>query len=139
MIIAIDGPAGAGKTTVSERVAQQLGIIRLDTGALYRVAALAATRANLTPASPGLDRFVAELEITFIDGRAHLNGEDVSGLIRTPQISEHASAFSAVPAIRAGLLDLQRNIGRRESAVVDGRQVDPCDVVAVERMHSLGC
>ena len=123
MIIAIDGPAGAGKTTVSERVADRLGFIRLDTGALYRAVALAALRAGLQVDSPGLKGFVEQLDIKFEGGDVCLNGENIAGLIRTPDISSAASAFSARPEVRAGLLELQRSIGRRQDAVVDGRDI----------------
>ena len=123
MIVAIDGPAGAGKTTVSQKVASALGFIRLDTGALYRAVALAATRAGLTVDSPNLREFVEQLDIMFVDDEICLSGERIEALIRTPEISQAASAFSAQPGVRAGLLELQRAIGRRQDAVVDGRDI----------------
>jgi len=123
MIVAIDGPAGAGKTSVSVRVAERLGFIRLDTGALYRAVALAATNAGLTTESEGLETFVKQLDIEFRSHDVSLDGELLGARIRTQEMGTAASKFSAVPAVRAGLLGLQRHIGERQDAVVDGRDI----------------
>lgn len=124
MIVAIDGPAGAGKSTVALRVAEQLGCIRLDTGAIYRVVALAATRAGIPESDEaGLAALVAELDVAFERGAVLLSGEDVSQAIRTPEMSGAASRYSAVPTVRAGLLGLQRRVGAASDAVVDGRDI----------------
>ena len=123
MIIAIDGPAGAGKTAVSTEVARRLGFIRLDTGALYRAVALCAVEAGYTPESAGLDSLVTEMNLGFGTNGVTLDGIPLGDRIRTPEMSQAASAFSAVPGVRAGLLELQRRIGRASDSVLDGRDI----------------
>ena len=131
-IVAIDGPAGSGKTTVSRLVAQRLGYVVLDTGALYRTLALATSRAQLEPGADDLGKFCEDLvargAIVFeptADGgsRVRLDGEDVSQAIRTPQISARASVVSAIPEVRAALLHLQRAMGQNGAVVVEGRDI----------------
>lgn len=131
-IVAIDGPAGSGKTTVSRSVAEKLGYLVLDTGALYRTLALAVSRAGLAPGSAGLGPFCHRLVergailLTPMPGggvRVLLDGEDVSRAIRTPQMSDLASQVSVVPEVRAALLDLQRKIGEKGGVVVEGRDI----------------
>ena len=126
--IAIDGPAGAGKSTVSRAVAKELGYIYVDTGALYRAVGLNALRKQVDTADAAavadtLSGLVVELK--FIDGeqRVLLNGEDVSQAIRTPEASMAASAVSAVPAVRDFLFDLQRNIAESNNCIMDGRDI----------------
>ena len=123
MIIAIDGPAGAGKTTISKRVSEQLGFVRLDTGAMYRAVAYAAQAAGLSPDSNGLQSFVEGLDLTFTHDGVALAGESLEHEIRSPKISKMASSFSAKAEVRRGLLELQRRLGRRQSSVVDGRDI----------------
>jgi cytidylate kinase len=130
VIVAIDGPAGAGKSSVARAVAERLGLALIDTGALYRCVALAAKRAGIDWADEeGLARLLPSLAIHFrFEGgqnRVLLCGEDVSLAVRTPQISLGASAVSARPKVRAGLLDLQRRLARdaRAGAVLEGRDV----------------
>lgn len=123
MIIAIDGPAGAGKSTVSRMLADRLGCVRLDTGALYRVVGLAATRAGVGPDDPELGRFVAGLTIEVEPDHIRLDGRDVGRAIRTPEASAAASRYAAVPAVRDALLDLQRRLGRARDTVIDGRDI----------------
>lgn len=134
-IIAIDGPAGAGKSTVSRALADRLGMLLLDTGALYRLVALAAERALGSGAEP---EAIGELAARLADERAlrlgraehagapvraWLRGEEVSLAIRTPEMSRGASRVSAIPAVRAALLDLQRQIGAPGGVVVEGRDI----------------
>lgn len=123
MIIAIDGPAGAGKSTVSRLLAERLGCVRLDTGALYRVVALAATRAGVGVDDPDLGRFACELDIAVEPETIRLDGQDVGALIRTPDVSAAASRYAAVPAVRSALLGLQRKLGRARDTVLDGRDI----------------
>ena len=127
--IAIDGPAGAGKSTIARLAAKELGYIYVDTGALYRTIGLAAFRRNLT--AEDKDKIIAMLpeikvELAFNDRQVQivlLDGEDVSGLIRTPEISMMASAVSAIPEVRAYLLDLQRDMAHTNNVIMDGRDI----------------
>ena len=128
LLITIDGPAGAGKTTVSRELARRLGYTYVDTGALYRGVALAARRNGVAADDDeGLARLCQGLTIGFAQhrqgARLQVNGEDVAELIRTPEISMTASAVSARPVVRAFLLDLQRELGRRRAAVFEGRDM----------------
>jgi cytidylate kinase len=131
-IVAIDGPAGSGKTTVSRAVAARLGYFVLDTGALYRTLALATSRAGLDAASAELGAYcealVARGGIVLqptVDGgsRVWLDGEDVSEQIRSLDMSSRASIVSAVPEVRGALLSLQRSIGQNGGVVVEGRDI----------------
>ena len=111
--IAIDGPAGAGKSTIAKAAAKQLGIDYVDTGAMYRAIALKLIRTGTDYNDP--KALVALLESTDVDfdsGRTMLDGEDVSGLIRTQEVSEMASASSAVQAVRDKLVALQQSMGK---------------------------
>ena len=126
--VAIDGPVGAGKSTIARTAAQRLGFIYCDTGALYRTVGLFCTRDGADLDSPAE---VAErlpkihLEIRLVDGvqRVYLNGEDVSEQIRTPEISMAASKVSAVPEVRAALLGMQREIAEKNNVIMDGRDI----------------
>ena len=127
--IAIDGPAGAGKSTISKAAAKRLGFIYIDTGALYRTVGLAATRAGVEPKEgKEVEQLLSQItvELTFNDKGEQvvlLNKEDVSGLIRTPEASMMASSISAVPSVRAFLLDLQRDIAKTNNVIMDGRDI----------------
>lgn len=125
--VAIDGPAGAGKSTVAKSAAQKLGYIYVDTGALYRTVALNVIRIG---AENDTEKIVDSLddlkvELKFVDGVqcVFLNGEDVSSLIRTPKVSMTASTVSAIPQVRAFLLDLQRDIAKNNNVIMDGRDI----------------
>lgn len=126
--IAIDGPAGAGKSTVARAVAKKLGILYLDTGAMYRAMALKAMREGIDPNDK--EQVLPLLECTEmyaknIGGTQHtyLDGEDVSGLIRTPEVSRGASDISAIPDVRIKLAQIQRNIAHTSDVVMDGREI----------------
>ncbi len=127
--IAIDGPAGAGKSTIARLAAKELGYIYVDTGALYRTIGLAAFRRNLT--AEDKEQIITMLpeikvELAFNERQEQivlLDGEDVSGLIRTPEISMMASAVSAIPEVRAYLLDLQRSMAHTNNVIMDGRDI----------------
>lgn len=125
--VAIDGPAGAGKSTVAKAAAKALGFIYVDTGALYRTVALAAQRAGAgddkTKIIPLLDTITVELKHINGAQAVFLDGEDVSSLIRTPEISMLASTTSAIPEVRAFLLDLQRDIAKKNNVIMDGRDI----------------
>ncbi|MGZ5956996.1 MAG: (d)CMP kinase [Myxococcaceae bacterium] len=129
-IVAIDGPAGAGKSTVSKLLARRLGLSFVDTGALYRTVALSARRQGIaTDDDAGLAEVLRAIRISFRatgeENRVYLDGEDVSSEIRTPDISLAASAVSARPVVRAGLLGLQRRLALEApvGAVLEGRDI----------------
>lgn len=126
--VAIDGPAGAGKSTVARGAAKELGYIYVDTGALYRTVALAAQRKNVLGDVNGICDMLPGItvELKFDDEgeqRVYLNGEDVSSLIRTPEISMAASSVSQIPKVRGFLLELQRSIARENNVIMDGRDI----------------
>ncbi|MCD7748856.1 MAG: (d)CMP kinase [Oscillospiraceae bacterium] len=127
--VAIDGPAGAGKSTIAKAAAARFGFIYVDTGAIYRTVGLAAQRAGIDRAeAEAVTALLPELSIRMDYGpdgtqRMFLNGEDVSAAIRQPEISMYASAVSAVPAVRAFLLDMQRDMAKTSSVVMDGRDI----------------
>ena len=130
-IIAIDGPAGAGKSTVCSDVAKELGILHLDTGATYRTLALGLLREGVdvtdeNAVTGALNNI--EISIDFVDGKQlmYLNGEDVTSLIRTNEISQAASASSVIGSVREKLVQLQRDTAKKLSMIVDGRDVGTC-------------
>ena len=126
--IAIDGPAGAGKSTIAKVLAKELSLIYVDTGALYRTVGYYTTGRGIAPEdTDGITAALSDLtvELKYVDGvqRVFANGEDVSDLIRTPAISMAASAVSAIPAVRDYLLNTQRSIAAANSVVMDGRDI----------------
>ncbi len=124
--IAIDGPSGAGKSSISKAVAGDLGFIHVDTGAMYRAIGLFALRNDcLTPEQITERIDEIEVELKFIGGsqRVILCGEDVTDYIRSPEVSMSASKVSAVPAVRAHLLDLQKKIASENNIIMDGRDI----------------
>jgi cytidylate kinase len=126
--VAIDGPAGAGKSTIAKRLAKDMGFIYVDTGALYRAIGLYTLRKEVdihdTEGVIGL-LLEIQVDIQYVGDEQHvfLNGEDVNGLIRTEPVSMAASAVSAIPEVRTFLLETQRGLARRYSVVMDGRDI----------------
>jgi CMP/dCMP kinase len=124
MVIAIDGPAGAGKSTVARRLAHELGFTYLDSGAMYRAAALAAVRAGVDPDDgKALGELAGALEISLGDGAVELNGEDVSEAIRAPEVSTAASRVSVHPEVRAAMVARQRELIGSGRYVAEGRDI----------------
>ena len=129
--IAIDGPGGAGKSTISKAVAKKLGIIYVDTGALYRTVGYFARENGLSVDDVKVSDLITPLlkdisiEIKYVDGTQHviLNGEDLGDKIRQPEISMYASAVSSVPNVRAFLLEAQKELARKNSVIMDGRDI----------------
>ncbi len=126
--VAIDGPSGAGKSTIARILAAQLGFLYVDTGALYRTVGYAVLGRGLDPKNaaqvePFLKEITVELRHQNGEQRVWLNGEDVSDRIRTPEVSMAASAVSALPAVRQFLFNLQQDTARRQSVIMDGRDI----------------
>ena len=126
--IAIDGPAGAGKSTLARKLAEKLGFLYVDTGAIYRTVALKVLWEKADPADPAqvvplLEGL--EIHMGYEDGvqKMYLEGEDVSGAIRRHKVSGAASQVSAIPEVRAFLLEFQRKLARESSVVMDGRDI----------------
>jgi cytidylate kinase len=125
-IIAIDGPAGAGKSTIARRVAQRLGFTYIDTGAMYRAVALWALRQNLKPSDiHRMEQLALAADITLdsANARVFLNTEDVTEAIRTPEVSDAASRVSAISAVRRAMVDKQRVMGGSQNVVMEGRDI----------------
>src|ERR1700761_2055022 len=127
-IIAIDGPAGAGKSTVARHLAAHFGLLNLETGAMYRAFALKAIRENVPQDDAAALQDLAKrtavvLEPTSAGNRVLLDGENVTGEIRDPEVTQAASRVSVHPAIRAWMVDLQRELGRKGGVVMEGRDI----------------
>ena len=127
--IAIDGPAGAGKSTIARRIAAEMGYYYVDTGAIYRTVAYFMDLLGISPKdADGVERYIDELTINIEydeNGLQHMimNGMDVTGEIRTQDISQKASLISALPVVREVLLDMQREVARQHNVVMDGRDI----------------
>lgn len=128
MIVAIDGPSGAGKSTLAKRVAREFGFMYLDTGAMYRALGLKALREGIDLADEARMALLVQATDIDLSERAgilqvFLDGEEVSALIRTPDVSQMASRISALGVVRRRMLELQRALGRRGSVVAEGRDI----------------
>ena len=128
MIIAIDGPSGAGKSTVAKLLAAKMGIVYLDTGAMYRAMGLKALNSGVSPTDAvEVEKLLAvtEIDVKNIDGTQHvyLDGEDVSTLIREHRVSKAASDISAIPCVRFAMVELQRKLASKKDTVLDGRDI----------------
>lgn len=125
--VAIDGPAGAGKSTIAKAAAKELGFIYVDTGALYRAVAYNAVKTGAIDEEQKIINMLdfTKVELKYVNGvqAVYLNGEDVSAFIRTPEISMGASKVSAIPQVRAFLLNLQREIASTNNVIMDGRDI----------------
>ena len=126
--IAIDGPAGAGKSTIAKLVAKELGFIYVDTGAMYRGLAVHFLKKGIKPGEADKIEAACEdakVELGYEDGvqQVYLNGENITGKLREEAVGNMASVSSAVPAVRAKLLDLQRNLAKEKDVVMDGRDI----------------
>ncbi len=128
--VAIDGPAGAGKSTIARQAAKKVGFIYVDTGALYRTVGLFMLRNGITPSdgeavSKEVDSGRVKIDLAFQDGeqKVLLNGEDVTGLIRTPEVSLASSQVSAVPKVREFLFSLQKTLATEHHVIMDGRDI----------------
>jgi cytidylate kinase len=122
MIVTIDGPAGSGKSTAARALAVRLGFDFLDTGAMYRAVALAAVRRGIDPADAvAVESILSGIHVTALAGSVTLNGEDVTGLIRTPAIAQGASRVAVIPAVRRYLAAQQRHAGQGRDVVSEGR------------------
>jgi cytidylate kinase len=128
IVIAIDGPAGAGKSTVARGLAERLGLLYVDSGATYRAAALKALKAGVSPDDePAVVELVASAIIQFVAGdsgpRVLLDGDDVTAAIRSPEVSLAASKVSRYPAVRQKMISLQRSLARGRGVVMEGRDI----------------
>jgi CMP/dCMP kinase len=126
VIVALDGPAGSGKSTIAQRIAKRLGFMYINTGAIYRAVALWAMRLGIDLKDMHrLEQLAKEanIELTAKEGHVILNGEDVTEAIRDPCISAAASKVSAVPGVRRALLAVQRSMAERSSVVMEGRDI----------------
>lgn len=122
--IAIDGPGGAGKSTIAKLVGDKLGLEYIDTGAMYRAVGLKLNRKGIKPDDLiSISNVLEETTIDFVKGKIILDGDDVSDIIRTQEISKFASIYSQIPEVRSKLVDIQRRIAAGKSVIMDGRDI----------------
>jgi cytidylate kinase len=123
-VVAIDGPAGAGKSTIAKRLAARLGFTYIDSGAMYRAVALWALRQKVDPGDRHrMEQLAIAAEIELSPGRIRLNGEDVTEAIRTPEVTNAASKVAVIPGVRRAMVAKQRAMGERSSVVMEGRDI----------------
>lgn len=127
IIVAIDGPAGAGKSTTARRVAERLGYIYIDTGAMYRAVTLAAVQAHTEITDEAIRDLIAHTDIrlahTDQGQRTYVNGRDVTDQLRNPEVTNLVSTISAMPVVRRAMVRIQREIGEQGGVVMDGRDI----------------
>ena len=124
VVVAIDGPAGAGKSTIARRLAERLGFTYIDTGAMYRAVALWALRQNVDPTDMHrMEQLALAAEIELQPGCIRLNGEDMTEAIRSPEVSSGASKIAVIAGVRRRMVDKQRSISERASVVMEGRDI----------------
>jgi len=124
VVIAIDGPAGAGKSTIAKRLASRLGFTYIDTGAMYRAVALWGLRQGVEMGDMHrMEQLAMASHIDLAPGRIALNGEDITETIRTPEVSSGASKVAVIPGVRRAMVAKQREIGERTSVVMEGRDI----------------
>jgi len=124
VVVAIDGPAAAGKSTIAKRLAERLGFTYIDTGAMYRAVALWALRQKVDPGDMHrVEQLAIAAEIELTPGRIRLNGEDVTEAIRTQEVSNGASRVAVIPGVRRAMVAKQREMGERGSVVMEGRDI----------------
>ena len=122
--IAIDGPGGAGKSTIAKLVGDKLGLEYIDTGAMYRAVGLKLNRKGIKPDDLiSISNVLEETTIDFVNGKIILDGDDVNDIIRTQEISKFASIYSQIPEVRSKLVDIQRRIAAGKSVIMDGRDI----------------
>jgi cytidylate kinase len=123
-IITIDGPAGSGKSSVAKRVAQELGFVHLDSGAIYRAVTLFLLQRGVSPSDvPKIEECLKDLDLEVKDQQIYVNGENVTEAIRSPQVDEMVSLYSALPVIRSSLLALQRELQDCQDLIAEGRDM----------------
>ena len=124
VVVAIDGPAGAGKSTIAKRLADRLGFTYIDTGAMYRAVALWAVRQGVDfDDRHRMEQLALASEIELAPGRIQLNNEDVTAAIRTPEVTNGASRIAVIPGVRRAMVAKQREIGQKVSVVMEGRDI----------------
>ena len=122
-VVAIDGPAGSGKSSISKLVCSKLGFTHIDTGAMYRAVTLEALKRKIDVENENEYSFIDEIDVVYKDGKVFLNGEDVSGFIRTSEVTNNASAVSRVKAVRDKMVDFQRGCRNYGNILMDGRDI----------------
>ena len=121
--VAIDGPAGSGKSTISKLLAKKLGYVHIDTGAMYRAITIEAIKRGIDLKDRNAYGFIDNVDIKYVSDRIYLNGKDVSEEIRMPYVTENVSMVSSIPYVRQRLCDLQRKVAKEGLIVMDGRDI----------------